>query len=160
KAFSENVEEEALRVQVERLAAATAGWAEIARAYEQALGVLKGKKRLPLYETLARVYEKELGEPAKAIEMGQQILSIDPEHAHAMAALERLYPAAQRWGELLEIYEKKLALAGSAAEKKEIRYKIAHLYEEEAADRSKAITAYESILEEAGEELPALRALD
>src|SRR5262249_38235306 len=71
-----------------------------------------------------------------------------------------LYVATQKFSDLLKIYETKLGMAKGAAEKKEIRYKLAQIYEEEAADKKKAISAYESILEDSGDELPALRALD
>src|SRR5262249_29205996 len=60
RAFAENVSDQDIRAQVERLAAQTGGWNEIVEAYEQGLGKLRGKNRLPLYATVARVYEKEL----------------------------------------------------------------------------------------------------
>jgi tetratricopeptide (TPR) repeat protein len=159
KLFAERPDREDVRQQVERLAGETAGFAELVAAYETALAAGSGPE-LPLLATVAHVYERELVQPDKAIETSRRILAAAPDDANAVAALERLYLATEKWDALLEIYARKLELAKEPAEKKEIRYRVAHLYEEEAQDRGKAIGAYEAILAENGDELQALRALD
>jgi tetratricopeptide (TPR) repeat protein len=164
RAFAENQDEQWTRLDGERLAKETGAWQELVNAYETAYGKLLSSgdqaKALPLALVVARVYEEELGEPQKALETNKKIIAIDENSAPAIAALERLYVATQQFPELLSIYEKKLALESDPSAQKEIRYKIASLFEEEIKDNQRAIDAYGAILAEMGDELPALRALD
>ncbi len=164
KAFAEDHDVKWAREDGERLAKETGAWPELVAAYETAYQRLLQSgdhgRALPLALVVARVQEEELGEPEKALETNKRIIAIDENNPQAIAALERLYVATQQFPELLRIYEKKLALEADAAAQKEIRYKIASLFEEEIKDSQRAIEAYGAILQENGDELPALRALD
>src|SRR5262249_46303485 len=55
---------------------------------------------------------------------------------------------------------KKLKLVSDTEQQKEIRYKVASIYELEIKDNKKAIKAYQQILGDHGEELQAYKALD
>src|SRR5574340_876823 len=50
---------------------------------------------------LAQVYDRELGDVAKAIETYQGILDIDADELPAIQSLDRLYGQAERWYDLL-----------------------------------------------------------
>ena len=78
----------------------------------------------------------------------------------AVAALERLFIATGRFGDLLAIYDKKLSMAKSKAEELEIRFKLASLYEEEIKQPDKAIELYLAIVAQDPRQLSALAALD
>jgi tetratricopeptide (TPR) repeat protein len=161
KIFGEDPSAEWVRAEIERLAKATGGFAELVQAYEAAYDKVGGADQaLPLYLCVARVFEEELAEDEKAIATNRKILELDPENAPAIAALERLHFKRGEWPELLGIVQRKLDLTGDAGEKKAIRYQIAKLYETEIGEPQKAIAAYRAILDENGEEPEALGALD
>jgi tetratricopeptide (TPR) repeat protein len=143
----------------QRLAGETGEWASLVQVYETALPAVKGKERLPLLATLAHAYEKELANYALAIERNQQVLALADNEEQAVLALERLYVATGQHEELLAIYDKKLRLAGTDAEKREVRLQLALLYEEQVHDVAKALALYQDILKTDPDDLPALRAL-
>jgi tetratricopeptide (TPR) repeat protein len=163
QAFTEDPLGEWPRAYAERLAGEAGSWAALAQAYETALpDVLEAEPMaaLPLLATLARAYERDLADHESAIARNRKILELSPEDEEAVFALERLYIATERYPELLAIYDKKLALARTAAEKREVRFRLANLYEEQIRDADKAIKLYRAILDEAPDEMQALRALD
>jgi len=143
----------------QRLAAETGEWASLVQVYEEALPSLKGKASLPILSTLARAYEKELANYPLAIERNKQVLALADNEGQAVLALERLYVATGQHEELLAIYDKKLSLAGSDAEKREVRLQLALLYEEQVHDVEKALALYQDILKSDPDDLPSLRAL-
>jgi tetratricopeptide (TPR) repeat protein len=143
----------------QRLAAETGEWAALVQVYETALPSLKGERSLPLLVPLARAYEKELANFPLAIERNKRVLAVVPGDEQAVLALERLYVATGQHEELLAIYDKKLAMAGSDAEKREVRLQLALLYEEQVRDVGKALSLYRDILKTDPDDLQALRAL-
>ncbi len=143
----------------ERLATETGEWNALAEIYEAALPRLEGEAGLPLLATLARAYEKELANYPLAIERNQQVLALKPSDEQAVLGLERLYVATGQHEELLAIYDKKLSMAGSEAEKRAVRLQLALLYEEQVRDVDKALALYRDILKTDPDDLPSLRAL-
>lgn len=143
----------------QRLAAETGEWAALVQVYEAALPALEGADSLPLLATLAGAYEKELANYPLAIERNKQVLALAENQEQAVLALERLYVATGQHEELLAIYDKKLSLAGTDAEKREVRLQLALLYEEQVHDVQKALALYQDILKTDPDDLQALRAL-
>ncbi len=143
----------------QRLAGETGEWASLVQVYEAVLPSLQGRASLPLLATLARAYEKELANYPLAIERNQQVLALDPSEEQAVLALERLYVATGQHEELLAIYDKKLSLAASEKEKREVRLQLALLYEEQVHDVERALALYRDILKTDPDDLQALRAL-
>ncbi len=143
----------------QRLATETGEWASLVQVYEAALPTLKGTDVLPLLATVARAYEKELANYPLAIERNKQVLALAPSDEQAVLALERLYVATGQHEELLAIYDKKLSLAASEQEKREVRLQLALLYEEQVHDVDRALALYRDILKTDPDDLQALRAL-
>ncbi len=161
KAQTEDHEAESLRVEIERLAAETGAWNTLVDSYNAALPKFGHKAdALPLMLVMARVIEKEQGDVDRALDMNRSILEIDNGNEQALDALERLYLGKQRYEDLLGIYAKKLDLSSDADERIAIQSKIGQLYEDEVKDDQKAISAYQAILDAAGDEPTALRSLD
>jgi tetratricopeptide (TPR) repeat protein len=163
QAFTEDPLGEWAKAYSERLAEDTGGWAALAQAYEAALptvGAQDPRAALPLLATLARAYERNLLNPEAAIARNQAILEMAPQDEEAVLALERLYISTDRYPDLLAIYDKKLSFARTDAEKREVRFRLANLYEEQIRDAEKAIGLYRQILKESPKELAALSALD
>ncbi len=109
---------------------------------------------------VARVQEEELAEADKALATNTEILKLDENNGQAIAALERLYLRTERYNELLGIYEKKLRLESDKEAQKEIRYKVASIFELEIKDNARAVVAYQDILKDFADELQAFKALD
>ncbi len=160
QAFSEDPLAAWPRQWAERLAPEVGNWADMARAYEAGLSLTKGAEALPILVPLARAYERELANADTAIERNKQILALLPKDEGALAALERLYASTGRHAELLAIYDTKLAMAKTDVDKREIRLRLAGLYENEIRDSKKAIELYQALLAADPSEGVALRALD
>ena len=148
------------REDLERSAGKSGRWDETAAAMEAALGDLSGEDLFDAQLRLGRVLDEELGQPEKALDYFAGILEEDPQNVTAVTSLEKIYAQMGRYEELLDIYEKRIEIITDFDEKKEIMYNMALLWEEEIRDPEQAINAYRNILEFAGEDARALKALD
>lgn len=161
KAHAEDPADESIRAEIERLAEEAGGWPEVVDAYRASYDKLPSRAdALPLFLVVARVQESELADIDAAIATNRAILEVDADNAVALDALERLYLGKVAFEDLLGVYSKKLELAEGSAARADIQRKIGQLYEDEVKSDDDAIAAYQGILDESGEDLPALRALD
>ncbi|HSD87851.1 MAG TPA: hypothetical protein VLB44_10070, partial [Kofleriaceae bacterium] len=161
KAHAEDHESEEIHQQIERLAGETGGWNQLVDAYSASLPKFGHKAdALDLMLVMARVIEKEQGDVDRALDMNRQILALDETNEQALDALERLYIGKGQFTELLGILEKKLDQTTDPDARIAIQSKVGQLYEDEIKDDKKAIAAYQAILDAAGDEPTALRALD
>ncbi|HMG53842.1 MAG TPA: tetratricopeptide repeat protein, partial [Kofleriaceae bacterium] len=165
KAHAEDHAAEWIRAELERLAGSIEapgnGWSQLVDAYAESLPRFARKAdALPLMLVMAGVIEREQADVDRALDMNRQILAIDEGNEQALDALERLYLGKGQFEDLLGVYEKKLALTMDGDGRIAIQTKIGQLYEDEVKDDKKAIAAYLAILDAAGDEPSALRALD
>ena len=118
------------REALENLANILDNWQPLVALYEKALSA-KGKERLPsalereLLLVVAVAYDEKLGQSERAVEYFRRAQSIQPEDASALVALERLYTRTERWSDLVDTLLKKAQLVTDAAEREEIRIRIA-----------------------------------
>ncbi|HSY23159.1 MAG TPA: tetratricopeptide repeat protein, partial [Polyangiaceae bacterium] len=149
---------------VERVANVTGRWDEVVAAYRRAIARADRERdrhaAVMLRLRLGRVLVDNLLKVDEALEVYRAVYEADGENTEAIAALERLYRQSSRFGDLLEIYEKKRELATAGAEKQAINYEIAKLYENEIHDVDKAIETYGRVLEDEPSDAQALAALD
>ncbi|HMI87746.1 MAG TPA: tetratricopeptide repeat protein [Polyangiaceae bacterium] len=149
---------------LERAAKAAGRWEDVIKAYQAA--VTKSKRdgeesvAITLRLRLGRVLVDELGRVDLALTEFRTVYESDRENVAALGALERLYRQTSRFDELLEIYEKKRELAVDAADRREILYSIARLYEGEMKNPKKAIASYTAVLDDEPADPVALKALD
>src|SRR5262249_18896713 len=118
-----------------------------------------GDKKRMLY-VLAQVYDRELGDVAKAIETYQGILDLDADELPAIQSLDRLYGQAERWYDLLGNLERQVELAETTAETVALKYRIGHLWQIRMGDVSRAIESYREALELDPSHTETLAALD
>jgi tetratricopeptide (TPR) repeat protein len=116
------------------------------------------KKRM-LY-VLAQVYDRELGDVAKAIETYQGILDLDADELPAIQSLDRLYGQAERWYDLLGNLERQVELAEAHGETVALKYRIGNLWQLRLGDVARAIESYRDALELDPGHLETLSALD
>jgi len=153
------------REALENLANILDNWQPLVALYEKALSA-KGKEKLPaalereLLLVVAVAYDEKLGQSDRAVEYFRRAQSIQPEDASALVALERLYTRTERWSDLVDTLLKKAQLVSDAAEREEIRTRIATVWEEMLGNAEQAIVAWNVVLQDNAGNLRALKALD
>ena len=95
-------------------------WAAAATVLRQALAHTEGgcDEHLRLLSRVALLEENKLDESEAAIERWQEILGTRAEDNEALAHLQGLYLGKEHWQELIEIIDRRLALAGSARDER------------------------------------------
>ncbi|HEY1955264.1 MAG TPA: tetratricopeptide repeat protein, partial [Polyangiaceae bacterium] len=116
------------------------------------------KKRI--YYQVGAVYERELGDVAKAIDTYQKILELDPDDLQALSRLDVLYEQAQNWQELLAVLTRESEMTADPQEAISFQYRIADLYEKRLDDVPRAIELYRDILSQQADHGPTLQALE
>lgn len=166
-AFALFAADEQTTVDVERAAKATGEWGQVETAYRKAIDEAEDAGDASLAVTLrlklGRVLVEENPSSERvdeALTVYRAVYDVDSENADALAALERLYRATDRFADLLGVYEKRRELSPDPAEQKQISYEIAKLYETELKDLDRAIDTYNGVLEAEPTDVRALSALD
>lgn len=163
-AFSLFPADEQATLDVERAAKVTGDWAKVIDGYRSAVdgAIDSGDAALAitLRLKLGRVLVEEVNQVDEALAVYRAVYDADSENAEALAALERLYRATERYADLLGIYEKRRELSAEPEEKRNISYEIAKLYETELKDLDRAIDTYNGVLEDEPTDAKALAALD
>jgi golgin subfamily B member 1 len=160
RAFAMRVDDEIARADMERTAGKAGKWEAVAEAYAEAFEAAEEPLKLEMRLSLGRVLNDELGRAEEALKHYDAILAQDPKNSRAVRALERIFAQMGRYEELLDIYARRIEMAGDDEERKEIYYNQALLWEEEIGDIDKAIAVYNQIIAMAGDEPKALAALD
>ncbi|HEY1558512.1 MAG TPA: tetratricopeptide repeat protein [Kofleriaceae bacterium] len=146
---------------LERLYVRLARWEPLKDVYAKKADLAEDpddKKRM-LY-VLAQVYDRELGDVAKAIETYQGILDLDADELPAIQSLDRLYGQAERWYDLLGNLERQVELAESSGETVGLKYRIGNLWQLRLGDVARAIESYREALEMDPSHAETLHALD
>jgi tetratricopeptide (TPR) repeat protein len=156
--------DEQSQADVERAAKVTGGWNEVVRAYRDAIVRAEAQADSAtgnvLRVRLGRVLVDELDRVDLALSEYRAVYESEPDNEVALGALEGLYRRAERWRDLLDVYEKKRDLVSDPEERRRILFEIAKLYEEQLGDARNAIDTYSSALEDAPADYAALKALD
>jgi tetratricopeptide (TPR) repeat protein len=119
---------------------------ELVEVLELELDVaVTGRQRVGLYERLAGVYDEEFLDPVKAAAALEKVLELDPQRASASNELARHYRRAERYQDLLELYERQFEISQDNAHRVEVGLALARLLDERfgqpqvAADRLSAV---------------------
>lgn len=121
----------------ESLLAICAGEAEAAR---------DPHRRAYAHARMAEILEKELGKPELALTHHARALGIAPGYAASFKALVRLYSAAKKYAELVELYERAVDHAHDSETKITYLLKIGRVHEDALGDGQAALTAYRRVL--------------
>lgn len=134
-------------------------WSEVASVYERDLKVTTEKeRRLELLLTLARVEVEQLGNPAKAIHVYEEVLEVDSQHAGALEALAHLREQSGDAQAAIKAIETLAEKATMPKEKAEQLIRAAKLLEGRG-DREGAIDRYRLALDAYPQESSASAAL-
>jgi tetratricopeptide (TPR) repeat protein len=145
---------------LDRLARATGRFQDLARVFEQ----LAGEQRDPevgsqLYSSAARVFELEVRDVDRAIELYRKVLSIDPTNLAAAESLQGLFQSAERYGDMSLILQRKAEILDDVDQQKNALYQAAAIEEEVLERQEQSIAVYLKILEIDGEDLKSIDAL-
>ncbi len=105
---------------------------------------------------LARLAEKAFGRRDDAMDQLRGILEIDPQNAQALDEMERLLGLEQRWDEVVELLESRIAQSG---EPKPILLRLAAVHENERDDLDQAVETIERVLAVDASDVAALERL-
>jgi tetratricopeptide (TPR) repeat protein len=97
----------------------------------------------------ARLSDEQLGDTRAAIGVYEQILESEQgsTDAHAIAALERLYEQAERWDDLVALYERQAELPGvGEGRKAALHHALGTVLEKRTGDFDRAFAEYEAAL--------------
>ncbi|MBP7125494.1 tetratricopeptide repeat protein [Myxococcota bacterium] len=148
EAYKEDLREDSLRQQLERLAGPTDNWETFAAVLEQAAEILdEPERKVQAWLRAGEIYNEHLGNMEQAQAAFQKVLSIDPGHRKAIESLEALYRAHQRWAELVDVLNRRLPLERRAHEIREVRLEIARILYQRLGRVDEAIRAYQQILD-------------
>lgn len=136
-------------------------WEDLLGFYERKADIVfDPDEKKSLYVEVGAVYEREIGDGARAIDTYQRILEIDPDDLTAIGRLDALYQASGNWDELRAILEREADLAMDPSEVISYRYRIADLWDHKLGDPARAVDIYREILAVIPDHTPTLEALE
>ena len=139
-------------------------WVELVDVLETTRGLgaetIGADRMLEVAAKIGRIQGEYLMQTEAAIEAWNQVLEYDPGNMEALAALENLYTQEARWGEAVQVLEKKVAALEDRDAKIEVLLQIAALWEDQIGDKMQAAGAYLEILELDPTNLRASEALE
>jgi len=140
--------------ELERLFAADGRFADVVALIERRIGDAASAgdttAELAALGRLAEVHEKNLGDPAKAVDVYERILERRPDDARALASLVRLHEAAQDHPRTADALERLLVLR-SGIDTVESAHRLAEIAETHLGDPERAEGALLRALEAANE---------
>jgi len=145
----------------ERLAGETGAWDDQVAAYTRALERTTDKeaKRATLLR-MARVYEHELRDAARAVETHLRVLELEAKDPDALAALDRLYLNAGMYDDLAEILRRRIEVVQDTDEQLELYFRRGAIFSEALADLDQALGCYQAVLEQESRNRRALEAIE
>ncbi|MEB2322623.1 MAG: tetratricopeptide repeat protein, partial [Sorangiineae bacterium] len=151
RAIRERPLDERTGEEIERLAGMIDnGWEQLANAYADVLSLegADAPTQSAIGKRLARVFEEELADVAKAEETYRYVLTVAPEDADALANLDRIYSSLEQWPELAGVLEQRALVADDTADKVELYSRLGQVYEEQLGQIDDAVRAYRRIFDE------------
>ncbi|MBX3181440.1 MAG: tetratricopeptide repeat protein [Polyangiaceae bacterium] len=114
---------------------------------------------VPLLHRAGEVYERQLGDDDAALERFRAVLVKDPSYAPNLTSLGQLYSRLGRWEDLIQIYERELAITPKGPPQALIFHKLGEIAEERVGDEARAMRFYRQAIEQDAFHKPALHAL-
>lgn len=154
------------RDELRRLAAAQGLQERFCQVLEDGVERVDGDVSLTcdLLAEVAKLYEEQLDDAAKAENAYRRLLNADPENTEtalpAAKALESLYLLAENWPKLVEILRLRAQFADQVDERRELLSRVAEILEVYLGQPSAAIETYREILDVAPTDLTSLHHLE
>jgi golgin subfamily B member 1 len=160
RAIREDPSDDATRNELERIAAETGSFEELAATYEDLLDQSHGgPMELEMWRRLASLYAERLVLPDKAAQAYEAIAKATPEDTAPLEALLRLYAKTNALRELADVYWRRAGLEKAPEQKKDLLFTLAQLAEEKLSDKATAIRAYHEVRKIDPEDNQSLKSL-
>ncbi|HMA91344.1 MAG TPA: tetratricopeptide repeat protein, partial [Polyangiaceae bacterium] len=160
RALSIDSENEGTQQALDRLARVTGRLEDLAQVFERlAEGQEDPEHSSRLTIAAARVYENDVQNIEKAIELYRKVLVIDPMNLGAAEALQALFQATGRYPDMSLILQRKAEILELVDDQKAALYEAARIEEEVLEKRESAIGVYQKVLELDAEDLRSIDAL-
>jgi tetratricopeptide (TPR) repeat protein len=160
KAFAENTLDDAVKERLEASAEAGDKFEELVIIYKDHLNDFTGKKRFQMMKHIAELSLNRLGAVEEAVSGYRAILNELPGDLSALSALEEIFRAHARWNDLVEVFERRIALTEEDNDKRDLMMEEARLFEEGMDQPEKAEEQYKAVLEISPDDDQALSALE
>ena len=116
-------------------------------------------KRVIFYKE-ARICDEALQDRDRAVSAYEQILELGMD-APAVTALERLYTASSRWGDLVSLHERELSAEGTTRERRAaLRHALGRIHEKDLGEIDRAFEEYAEALREESGHAPTIASLE
>jgi tetratricopeptide (TPR) repeat protein len=113
---------------------------------DRAAGMLPAENLVALYRELGTIYQTVLNQPYDAIDAWRKLLEVNPRDFEAMAALEGLLRAEERWTEVIDVKMQRAEAYEEPAEKIREYLEVTALWEQQVGEKDRATPAFEKIL--------------
>ena len=143
---------------LERLYERSEAWRDLSQTLARKLELGLGDRRALAFKAAA-VHEQRLNDSFEAVTLYKGVLETAPADGGALAELDRLYVKDRNWGDLVEIIDRRAALA-SGAERASLRQRAAEVTERELGEAVAAIGRYRDVLGDVADHAGARAALD
>lgn len=151
QAVSESPQAVELHGELRRLADASHNWESYVYVLQEVVERVEDEHdKIGVLLEIGRVYRDHLEAGETALTFFNRVLSLDEYNRAALDAAERAWDATDAYDQLVLVYEKKLAIAGSADERKDLLFKLARVWR----DRVGANDEAEAILREMLDDFP------
>ena len=114
---------------------------------DRAAAALPAENLVALFRELGTTYQQVLNQPFDAIDAWRKLLEVDPRDFEAMAALENLLRAEERWVEVIDVKMGRAAAYESPAEQIREYLEVAAIWENQVNDKDRGTAAFEKVLE-------------
>ena len=136
-------------------------WEELLGVYTKKADLVDDpEEKKMIFFQMGAVYDRELGDVARAIDTYQRVLELDPDDLQALGRLDVLYQTASNWQDLLSVLQHEAELTMEPAEAISYQYRIAELYERHLNDVPRAVELYREILMQQADHEATLEALE
>jgi len=146
----------------ERLASVVDKWPDVAGLYDQQLAGLKEEadRFVELGLRVAEIVETYLENVDGAVARFRMVLEVDAENRTAIASLDRLFTAAERWSDLVPVLQREAEIGDTPDEILNFKYRLGQVHQTKLGAVHDAIKAYSEVLAAAPEHQEALAALE
>jgi tetratricopeptide (TPR) repeat protein len=160
RAFNESPQDDGVRDDLERLAADSGSFEEVAAAYEDQLDrgatePLAGD----LWRRLAGIYDGRLKRYDLAVRALEEVSRRDPQNKQVLESIARVHRRTGANRELALVMRRQVAAEPSVSTQVNVLFELAHLAEETLSDKALAAQTYRDVLERRPEDANALKLL-
>ena len=147
-AFAEDPSDQGVLEQLQRLATALGGWAELVAALEAGLQKLDdGAMKADLLRQIARTLDRRLGDFRGAVAAYERLLKLEPADLEAVDGLDALLTLLAEWNRLIEVLDLRADMVGDPAQQKAVRQRQGEICEEQLGRLDDAIEFYRKALD-------------